>query len=760
MTERTVFERSLAAWMADETSAGMAERAVDEIIDATSRVRPSRQWLARLREPALRWEHQTGAGTSRRRLALVAVAALLALAVLAAVAGGWRLFGPPDTADWNGFRSGPGRTGTGDAGPVGQPVLHWQFRAGDSVKDAIAVAGDLVVAPSQDGVLHAIQLSDGVERWRFAPGTSVTAPYVEMGQVFLTDGHGVVHSLDLATGAERWRSTEQLDSATSPTSGDGLVILGTGGGELVALDSATGARHWRVRISSAAVHDPAFVDKTVYVTAGDGTIAAVSAVDGTQIWAINVGADPTGTPSVSAGIVFVGSRSAEAGGRLRALDATTGSVLWQTNEPGFSPSVSGDLAISGSDAGLIVARDARTGVERWRVATGGQARGPAIVGSTVFFSVDLGRWVGALELATGRLLWRYDVDASNQCCFAVAKGYAVIGTMSGSVYAIGGDGTSVSPQPAGSVVTSGAPSFATPTASPVPSIAPSAGLPEPFTEVKRYNPSDLGLDRPLGLAIGPSGDVYVSDLSMRITQLTADGAVVRRWGGRGSANGQFDFVPATANGNVGARMGVGPDGRVYVSDSDNHRVQVFTAAGMFVRAFGSLGSDPGQFTIPSDVSADDAGNVYVLDDGLMRLTKFSPAGEPIWIVDGSTDPSLEGHLHDADIDGKGWIVVMNDDLGKVITLSPAGKVLDVFDATGCDVTMDSFGRFYVSGGDCGLAVTVYDASHQLIAETTARDLIAPQFGPNGEVFALDQTGGLVRLAIALPVASPTPTPTP
>jgi len=726
MTERTVFERSLAAWMADETSGGMAERAVNEAIDATSRVRPSRNWLARLREPALRWEHQTGAGTSRRRLTLVAVVGLLVLAALAAVAGGWRPFGPPSSGDWNGFHAGPGRTGTSDAGPIGRPVLHWRFAAGDSVKDAIAVAGDLVVAPSQDGVLHGIQLADGAERWRFAPGTSVTAPYAENGQVIVTDGHGIVHALDLATGSERWQSSEVLDSATSPTAGNGLVFIGTGGGELVALDGATGARRWRVRVSNAVIHEPTFADGIVYVTAGDGTIAAMRSADGTQIWAINVGADPTGTPTVSAGILYVGSRSSEAGGRLRALDAATGAALWHIDEPWFSPSVSGGLAISGRDDGLIVALDARTGAERWRIATGssigssaggstgGSTRGPAIVGSTVFFSVDLGHWVGALDLATGRLVWRYDVDASNQCCIAVAKGYVVIGTMAGSIYAIGGDGTAVSPQPGGSLVAFGVASPAAPTPA-SPSLAPSSALPEPFNVVSRHEAVDLGLDRPLGLAIGPSGDVYVSDLSMRITQLTAEGDVIRRWGGPGSGKGEFDFVPAAANANVNASIGVGPDGKVYVSDSDNHRIQVFTANGTFIREFGSLGSEPGQFTIPFDVSADGAGNVYVTDDGLMRLTKFSPSGKSIWVVDGSTDAVLDGHLHDADVDADGRIVLVNDDLKKVVIVSPAGAVVDSFDAPGCDVTFDGAGRLYVTG--CAGGISVYDAKHRVVAQT-------------------------------------------
>ena len=301
-----------------------------------------------------------------------------------------------------------------------------------------------------------------------------------------------------------------------------------------------------MRISTSSAHDPTLADRIVYLSAGDGAVQALRADNGTQVWKINVGPDPVGTPAVAAGVVYVGSRSAEPGGRLRALDAATGAILWQTDGPSFSPAVSGDIAVSVGDDGLIVARDARTGGERWRLGTNSTTRGPAIVDSTVFVGVDHDQWIGAIDLATGRLLWRYDVDGSNQCCIAVAKGYVVVGTMAGSVYAIGGDGSVVSPQPS-DLLGSPAATSARPTP-PSPSGAPgvSAALPEPFTVIARHSAAELGLDRPIALAIGPSGDAYVSDLSMRITQLTAEGEVIRRWGGPGSFAGRVR-LPASGD---------------------------------------------------------------------------------------------------------------------------------------------------------------------------------------------------------------------
>jgi DNA-binding beta-propeller fold protein YncE len=75
------------------------------------------------------------------------------------------------------------------------------------------------------------------------------------------------------------------------------------------------------------------------------------------------------------------------------------------------------------------------------------------------------------------------------------------------------------------------------------------------------------------------------------------------------------LLPAAGSANPHGSVMIGPDGAVYISDSDNHRVQVFTADGHFIRAFGSLGSDPGQFTIPFDLGVDGVGNVFVTRDG-------------------------------------------------------------------------------------------------------------------------------------------------
>ena len=112
--------------------------------------------------------------------------------------------------------------------------------------------------------------------------------------------------------------------------------------------------------------------------------------------------------------------------------------------------------------------------------------------------------------------------------------------------------------------------------------------------------------------------------------------------------------------------------------------------------FGSLGAAPGQFTIPFDLSVDDDGNVYVLDDGAERITKLAPDGTPLWIADHTTDPRLVGHPHTAAFDSAGRLVITIDDTGTIVRLDPAtGQVLDSFPGGGCESVVDPWDRIWV-----------------------------------------------------------------
>ena len=294
------------------------------------------------------------------------------------------------------------------------------------------------------------------------------------------------------------------------------------------------------------------------------------------------------------------------------------------------------------------------------------------------------------------------------------------------------------------------------------SVSPS--LANPFLIVNHWSVGSLGLQYPDDLAIGPDGNIYITDNSNRVTVISPQGTVLRRRGSQGAGPGQFQF-----DGPVGdphGRIAVGSNGLVYVSDSGNDRVQVFTSDGRFVKQFGS-----DQLLSPDFLAVDGDGNTYILDD--KGTTKFSPAGMLVWrIAPGvSSDPDLNRGILPRSLDSHGRLLAALPEQHRVIYLDSDGHKVDAFDVGllliggPCQVTVDAHGNTYVTAcgpegdipnyvGGKGADSLVFNREHKLVGEWPGapHDSLAtsPLFGPDGEVFALERDGTLVELKITLP----------
>jgi hypothetical protein len=175
---------------------------------------------------------------------------------------------------------------------------------------------------------------------------------------------------------------------------------------------------------------------------------------------------------------------------------------------------------------------------------------------------------------------------------------------------------------------------------------------------------DLPWGAVAGIAISPSEQIWTFNRGAVPVQVyTAQGALVRSWG-----QGQFrephqvridrkgdvwlvdsglhvvkKFTPegkllltlGTADEpgedsihlNRPTDVAVAPGGDAFVADGyGNNRIIHFDEHGQFVDTWGSLGSDPGQFSLPHSIALDSRGRLFVADRNNARVQVFDQAG--------------------------------------------------------------------------------------------------------------------------------------
>lgn len=296
-------------------------------------------------------------------------------------------------------------TGLAAAWPEGGPPRLWRRELGDGYSAIVAAAGVLytMFRRGDDDVTVALDAATGATRWesaaaapfsdeysmRHGPGPHAT-PLVAGGRVFAVGATGLLRALDAATGRELWRhdlmaeygGTLRVNGyASSPLAHDGKVIVMVGGPghAVMAFDQADGSVAW----SGGDFRNSASSPLMIEVDSEEQLVAF--------LW-----------------------------GEVAGFDPSTGELLWShPHEPEFGLNVS--LPVWSPDDRVLFVSSAYGGGARGLELTRTGAREVwAHTRMNIHFSnaVRVGGRVyassgefgpapfTALELATGRILWR------------------------------------------------------------------------------------------------------------------------------------------------------------------------------------------------------------------------------------------------------------------------------------------------------------------------------------------------------------------
>lgn len=209
---------------------------------------------------------------------------------------------------------------------------------------------------------------------------------------------------------------------------------------VLARDASTGGIAWTQPLKGPPVGWPAVGDGRV-VVAVNGQLSAYRLTDGTAGWTHDLGNRPLGTPTLVDGTVVVPFNGAVDGQggtvvqqQVRTYTLADGSRGWTVEPPKRSLRVAVGgatvvVASAGYDGtGIVTGRGLADGARRWRAKLDADFFGQvSVAGKTALVPTSENRLV-ALDLTTGDVRWRLDLDAgvpgvatTSETCF-VADG--------------------------------------------------------------------------------------------------------------------------------------------------------------------------------------------------------------------------------------------------------------------------------------------------------------------------------------------------
>lgn len=247
---------------------------------------------------------------------------------------------------------------------------------------------------------------------------------------------------------------------------------------------------------------------------------------------------------------------------------------------------------------------------------------------------------------------------------------------------------------------------------------------------------------PGGLALDAAGDVYISHFGFmkpkekrkpdQVTVHSPTGKLLRAWGKTGKGDGEFDFPGGLA---------VASNGRVYVADQTNRRVQVFDKQGKFLSKWGKYGTAAGEFGGnvhpssrvggPQFVALDREGNVFTTEGSVGRVQQFTAEGKYLlsW-GDNQDKPGSFGGAFSGFKDRKGSLQgpvgICVDARGNVWVSAVSGRIQQFTAA----------GKYLRGFGEAGTGPVQFYAPHALAFDSQGHLYVVDAFNHRIQKFAV------------------------
>ncbi|WP_267983414.1 outer membrane protein assembly factor BamB [Flocculibacter collagenilyticus] len=340
-----------------------------------------------------------------------------------------------------------------------EPKVNWQTSIGSGVKHYFsrltpAIYKDTVFVASRDGIVKALDLVTGDEKWQQTLGESASfweitsnksarlsgGVTIAYGNVYIGSENGEMFALSSETGELLWHTKVKGEVIAPVAFGEGLIFVHTAAGNIIALHPDNGEQRWIVEqeippLSLRGSSAPLFNNGGVIVGSATGKVSAVIASQGVTAWETPI-AEAKGATDL-ARLVDVDTQPKVVGntlfsiaynGNLVALEIRSGRVMWKREYASYVDFTydSSNLYVTDSQ-GHVFAIDAQTGIEKWS-QTGLSNRGvtgPEVVSDYVVVGDNEGV-AYLMAKADGKFVSKVELDDSGLFVPAKSAGKQMI----------------------------------------------------------------------------------------------------------------------------------------------------------------------------------------------------------------------------------------------------------------------------------------------------------------------------------------------
>jgi outer membrane protein assembly factor BamB len=280
----------------------------------------------------------------------------------------------------------------------------------------IAYDNGRIYATNGLGYVAALSEGSGGILWQVRPGGPLRgAPTIANGAVYVMSQDNQIYSLDETNGKTNWSQAASLEIAgvfgsASPAVGQGTVVAGFSSGELNAYRYENGRQVWQDALQRTSITtsvsslsdidaDPVIDNGQVIAIGQGGRMVALELTTGQRQWELNIAG--IATPWVAGDWIFAVTDDA----KLLCIYRQNGHIRWINQLPQFEhpknkkgqidyvgPILAGDRLVVAGSNGTLINVDPVTGSFQSQTNAGaGVSIEPVVANSTLYVYDDAGR---------------------------------------------------------------------------------------------------------------------------------------------------------------------------------------------------------------------------------------------------------------------------------------------------------------------------------------------------------------------------------